>query len=169
MKASPLTDKARPGGRPRKTPATTNPFSAWLSTCGFTPDEVASKLGVGLSTVYSAREGYFLPSRKLAIRIAALTAGAVSVDAWDRVEDSASRADVGAARSDKATKTGSAGEVDARTAKTGKATKTSKAGKAKAGKAGKATKAKARAHDGADGTPIADDSGDPVARVEGSK
>jgi DNA-binding XRE family transcriptional regulator len=89
MRALPLTNKAKPGGRPRRSRAPSNPFALWLATCGMTPSEVAGKLGVSLSSVYNARNAYFRPGRSLAVKIAALAvdpatgASVVPVDSWD--------------------------------------------------------------------------------------
>lgn len=89
MRALPLTDKARPGGRPRRSRAPSNPFAVWLATCQLTPKDVADKLDVSVSSVYNARNAYFKPGRALAVRIANLTTDpttgtcAVPVSAWD--------------------------------------------------------------------------------------
>lgn len=83
MRALRLTDKSRPGGRPRQSRAPRNAFADWLATCGMTPDKVAKALGgISVSSVYNARNGYFKPGRDLAIKIAELSNGAVPVESW---------------------------------------------------------------------------------------
>lgn len=82
MRSLPLTDKARAGGRPRETRAPRNAFADWLATCGKTPEEVATALGVSSSSAYNLRNGYFKPGRDLAVRIAELSDGKVPVDSW---------------------------------------------------------------------------------------
>jgi hypothetical protein len=86
MRALPLTNKSRPGGRPRQTRAPKNPFSDWLASCGKTPEQVAKLLEVSVSSVYNARNGYFKPGRELAVRIEEVTKGAVPVKVWDGVK-----------------------------------------------------------------------------------
>lgn len=91
MRALPLTDKARPGGRPRRTRAPSNPFATWLASCGRTPEQIAKELDCSVSSVYNARNGYFKPGRKLAVAIQVLTTdattgiSAVPVSTWDVV------------------------------------------------------------------------------------
>lgn len=51
-----------------------------------TPDDVAKKLGVKVSSVYNARNGYFKPGRDLAVKIADLSDGAVPVEVWAKVK-----------------------------------------------------------------------------------
>lgn len=82
MRSQPLTDKTRPGGRPRDSRPPANAFAAWLRTCGLTPAEVARRLKVSKSSVYNARNAYFSPGLKLAVRIERLSKGAVSVASW---------------------------------------------------------------------------------------
>jgi DNA-binding XRE family transcriptional regulator len=84
LRSLPLTDKSRPGGRPRKTRAPHNAFAAWLATCGMTPTEVAEKLKLSVSAIYNARNGYFKPGREVANHIATFTGGAVSAASWDQ-------------------------------------------------------------------------------------
>jgi DNA-binding XRE family transcriptional regulator len=86
LRALPLTDKSRPGGRPRDERANRNAFSDWLSTCGMKAEKVATKLGVSPSAVYNARNGYYKPGLALAVKIAKLTKGKVPVDSWLRFE-----------------------------------------------------------------------------------
>lgn len=73
MRALPLTDKAAPGGRPRRSRAPSNPFATWLASCGRKPEEVAKELRCSVSAVYNARNGYFQPGLKLAHRIETMT------------------------------------------------------------------------------------------------
>lgn len=80
MRALPLTNKARPGGRPRATRAPRNAFADWLATCGMTPEQLAVTLKVSVSSVYNARNGYFRPGRDLAVRIAELSTPAATPD-----------------------------------------------------------------------------------------
>lgn len=86
MRALPLTNKSKPGGRPRQSRAPRNPFADWLAGCGKTPEDVAKLLKVSVSSVYNARNGYFKPGRALAVRIADVSGGAVPVEAWDTVK-----------------------------------------------------------------------------------
>lgn len=92
MRALPLTDKARPGGRPRRSRAPSNPFAVWLASCGKSPEDVATALGVSVSSVYNARNAYFKPGRRLAVAIEELARdpatgeSAVPVAAWDKVK-----------------------------------------------------------------------------------
>lgn len=86
MRALPLTDKSRPGGRPRQSRAPRNPFADWLKGCGMTPEQVAKKLDVSISSVYNARNGYFKPGRELAVAIEELSKGAVPVGSWSEVK-----------------------------------------------------------------------------------
>lgn len=82
MRALPLTNKARPGGRPRKTRAARNAFADWLSTCGMTPTAIAKKLGVSVSSIYNARNNYFKPGREMALAIEELSHGKVKIESW---------------------------------------------------------------------------------------
>lgn len=83
MRALPLTNKSRPGGRPRQSRAPRNKFADWLKDCGKTPEEVAKLLGgISVSSVYNARNGYFKPGRELAVKIAEVSEGAVPVESW---------------------------------------------------------------------------------------
>ena len=82
MRALPLTDKSKPGGRPRQSRAPRNPFADWLKSCGKTPEQVAELLEVKVSSVYNARNGYFKPGRDLAVKIAEISKGAVPVEGW---------------------------------------------------------------------------------------
>lgn len=82
MRALPLTNKSRPGGRPRQSRAPRNLFADWLSSCGKTPEQVAKLLGVGVSSVYNARNGYFKPGRDLALTIEEISGGKVPVGSW---------------------------------------------------------------------------------------
>lgn len=86
MRALPLTNKSRPGGRPRQSRAPRNPFADWLASCGKTPEDIAKLLDVSVSSVYNARNGYFKPGRTLAVKIEEVSAGAVPVAAWDGVK-----------------------------------------------------------------------------------
>ena len=86
MRALPLTDKSRPGGRPRQTRAPRNPFADWLASCGKTPEEVAKLLKTSVSSVYNARNGYFKPGRELAVRIEEHSNGAVPVNSWGKAK-----------------------------------------------------------------------------------
>lgn len=87
MRALPLTDKSRPGGRPRQTRAPRNPFADWLKSCGMTPEQVAKQLGgISVSSVYNARNGYFKPGRELAVAIEKLSEGAVPVESWGKAK-----------------------------------------------------------------------------------
>lgn len=84
MRALPLTNKSRPGGRPRQTRAPRNAFSDWLAGCGKTPSQVATALGVSVSSVYNARNSYFKPGRELAINIEKLSEGKVPIESWSK-------------------------------------------------------------------------------------
>lgn len=86
MRAQPLTDKSKPGGRPRASRAPRNPFADWLSDCGMTPEAVAGKLAVSVSSVYNARNGYFKPGRDLAVKIEELSGGGVPVASWGKAK-----------------------------------------------------------------------------------
>ncbi len=86
MRAQPLTNAARPGGRPRSSRAPRNPFADWLATCGKTPETLADDLGVSVSSVYNARNGYFKPGRDLAVKIEELSGGAVPVASWGKAK-----------------------------------------------------------------------------------
>lgn len=82
MRALPLTNKSRPGGRPRKSRAPRNAFADWLASCGKTPTDIATALGVSVSSIYNARNGYFKPGRDMANAIAELSKGAVPATSW---------------------------------------------------------------------------------------
>lgn len=82
MRSLPLTNKTRPGGRPRQSRAPRNDFREWLRTCGMTPNKIAKDLGVSVSSIYNAANGYFTPGRALAVEIEALSGGAVSIESW---------------------------------------------------------------------------------------
>lgn len=88
MRSLPLTDKTRPGGRPRRSRAPRNAFADWLANCGKTPKDIAKALRVGVSSIYNARNGYFKPGRALACSIAELSTDAatgkvaVPVESW---------------------------------------------------------------------------------------
>lgn len=86
MRALPLTNKSRPGGRPRKTRAPRNAFADWLATCGQAPTKIAEALKVSVSSIYNARNGYFVPGRDMAIAIEALSKGKVPVESWSTVK-----------------------------------------------------------------------------------
>lgn len=86
MRALPLTNKSKPGGRPRQSRAPRNPFRDWLQNCGKTPEQLAKLLGVGVSSVYNAANGYFKPGRDLAVKIEEVSEGAVAVDVWKDVK-----------------------------------------------------------------------------------
>lgn len=78
-----MTNKSKPGGRPRETRATHNAFGAWLQTCGMTPAKVARRIGVSVSSVYNMRNNYFLPGRELSNEIAKVSDGQVPASSWD--------------------------------------------------------------------------------------
>lgn len=87
MRALPLTDKSKPGGRPRQSRAPRNAFADWLKGCGMTPEQVAKALGgISVSSVYNARNGYFKPGRDLAAKIEELSQGAVPVASWSKAK-----------------------------------------------------------------------------------
>lgn len=86
MRAQPLTDKTRPGGRPRRKRAQRNAFADWLAKCGKSPEQLAKLLDVSISSVYNARNGYFVPGRDLAVKIAETSDGAVSVESWSDIK-----------------------------------------------------------------------------------
>lgn len=73
MRALPLTDKARAGGRPRRSRAPSNPFAVWLASCGRSPRDIADELKVSVSSIYNARNAYMRPGRRLAAAIEVLT------------------------------------------------------------------------------------------------
>lgn len=82
MRALPLTNKSRPGGRPRQSRAPRNAFADWLASCGKTPTAIATALEVSVSSIYNARNGYFKPGREMAVAIEELSGGAVPVESW---------------------------------------------------------------------------------------
>jgi len=82
MRALPLTDNARPGGRPRRKRAARNAFADWLASCGMTPTQVAGQLGTAVSSVYNMRNGYFTPGRDLALKVEQVSHGVVTVESW---------------------------------------------------------------------------------------
>lgn len=86
MRALPLTDKSRPGGRPRESRAPDNAFAAWLRSCARRPAAIAKALGVTESCVYNLRNGYFKPGLELALKIERLTTkgrvSAVPAESW---------------------------------------------------------------------------------------
>lgn len=86
MRALPLTNKSKPGGRPRQSRAPRNAFADWLSGCGMTPADLAKKLEVKVSSVYNARNGYFKPGRDLAAKIEELSKGKVPVASWSKAK-----------------------------------------------------------------------------------
>jgi DNA-binding XRE family transcriptional regulator len=86
MRALPLTNKSKPGGRPRQSRAPRNAFADWLASCGMTPEQLAEKLEISISSIYNARNGYFKPGRKLASKIEELSKGAVPVASWDKTK-----------------------------------------------------------------------------------
>ncbi len=86
MRAQPLTDKTRPGGRPRGKRAQRNAFADWLAKCGKSPDQLAKALGVSISSIYNARNAYFIPGRDLAVKIEKESGGAVSVESWSKTK-----------------------------------------------------------------------------------
>jgi hypothetical protein len=86
MRALPLTNKARPGGRPRKSRAPRNSFADWLAKCGKKPADISKALGVSVSSIYNMRNGYFVPGRDMAIKIEGFTRGAVKVESWSDVK-----------------------------------------------------------------------------------
>lgn len=86
MRALPLTNKSKPGGRPRQSRAPRNAFADWLASCGKRPDVVAKALGVSISSVYNARNGYFKPGRDLAVLIETYTGGAVPAASWTKAK-----------------------------------------------------------------------------------
>lgn len=98
MRALPLTDKTRPGGRPRSERAPSNAFADWLRTCGMKPEDVAARLGklvgekVSVSTVYNMRNAWFKPGRELAAAIEEMARdgrklrSAVPVSSWQEFE-----------------------------------------------------------------------------------
>ncbi len=86
MRAQPLTDKTRPGGRPRRKRAQRNAFADWLAKCGKSPEQLAKALGVSISSIYNARNSYFTPGRDLAVKIEHESHGAVSVESWSKTK-----------------------------------------------------------------------------------
>lgn len=85
--AVPLTNAAAPGGRHRAKAPPDGPFQRWLATCGLTLSELTTKLGCSSSSIYNARNGYFVPGRDLAVAIARLSDGAVPVDSWTALKE----------------------------------------------------------------------------------
>lgn len=81
-----MTNKSRPGGRPRKSRAPRNAFRDWLLTCGMTPTEIAKKLKVSVSSVYNAANSYFKPGREMAIEIEKLSGGKVKIESWSNAK-----------------------------------------------------------------------------------
>jgi hypothetical protein len=100
MRAVPVNETTRAGGRPRSERAVVNKWGEWLEGCGMPPVKVAEKLTarlvkigarerekpVSASTVYNIRNSYFIPGRSLASAIAELTDGEIPVEYWDTVE-----------------------------------------------------------------------------------
>lgn len=86
MRALPLTNKSRPGGRPRKSRAPRNAFADWLANCGKSPTEIAKALKVSVSSIYNARNGYFVPGRDMAVEIEKLSGGKVKIESWSTVK-----------------------------------------------------------------------------------
>lgn len=84
MRALPLTNKSRPGGRPRQSRAPRNAFADWLADCGKTPTEIAKALKVSVSSIYNARNTYFKPGRELALAIEQLSGGKVPIESWSK-------------------------------------------------------------------------------------
>lgn len=76
----PLTK--RPAHRPRGKARTA--FGRWLDTSPMTVKVVAETLGVSPQLVYNLRRGHARPGRENAVRIEALTLGAVPVSSWDK-------------------------------------------------------------------------------------
>lgn len=46
------------------------------------PTKIATTLGVSVSSIYNARNGYFKPGRELAVEIEKLSSGKVKVESW---------------------------------------------------------------------------------------
>ena len=46
---------------------------------------MAKQLGISVSAIYNLRNSYYSPSRELAVRIEALSEGAVTVESWSDV------------------------------------------------------------------------------------
>jgi hypothetical protein len=100
MRAVPVNETTRAGGRPRSERAVVNKWGEWLEGCGMPPAQVAEKLTkrlvkmggrektdpVSTSTIYNLRNSYFLPGRDLAIAIEELTDGEVPVVSWSSVQ-----------------------------------------------------------------------------------
>jgi len=95
MRSLPLTNKSKPGGRPRDSRAPANDFAAWLAHCNLTPAAVAEKIGealkritngrktkISVSSVYNARNAYYTPGRDLAVAISEVSRGKVAVSSW---------------------------------------------------------------------------------------
>lgn len=93
MRALPLTDKSRPGGRPRRSRAPRNPFADWLAKCGRNPKSVADELDVSISSIYNVRNAYFRPGRDFAAAIERITTdpatgvSACPVSVWATVKN----------------------------------------------------------------------------------
>lgn len=59
------------------------PLAKWMDKPGAPKARaIADGLGVALVTVYNYRRGIYKPSRDVAVRLAAFSAGAVPVEAW---------------------------------------------------------------------------------------
>lgn len=87
MRALPLSKAARPGGRPRNTRAPRNAFADWLARSkSIKPEMLATDLGISVSAIYNLRNSYYLPGRELAVKIAEVSKGAVSVESWSEVK-----------------------------------------------------------------------------------
>ena len=69
-------------GRPPTKP--TNRFARWFDGAGMHVDDIAAALGVKKACVYNYRSGYRKPQREIAVKIADLTDGKVSVRSWDQ-------------------------------------------------------------------------------------
>jgi hypothetical protein len=63
--------------------AGTRAFVAWLEASGLRWPDVAAQLGISLNTVYNLRYGQ-RPSLRVAVAIAKLSEGAVSVESWEQ-------------------------------------------------------------------------------------
>lgn len=99
MRAVPMNETTRAGGRPRNARVPVNKWGEWLANCGMRPEVVAERLTailvkagarkadnpVSTSSAYNMRNAHFLPGRDLALAIEKLTKGAVKVSSWQNV------------------------------------------------------------------------------------
>ncbi len=84
MQAQPITTEAKPrkGRPPVRDEDDRGAFERWIEASGMTRQEVAAKLGIGKSTLFSHLRGDRLPSLEVAVLIEEFTGGAVPPKSW---------------------------------------------------------------------------------------